>query len=666
MIKQPSSIQRNVAVGLFVLLMVGAVKYGIAQTVDFAVSSDASRKAADWAEYMTTKIPDIEKLIVSGKPTKLQALEIAESSNVGDVFRFKLFNADAHLVLVSDKLQTSGGELVLGDHNGKAAKVLKTGEIQLEFGDGTQKENRPDLYVETYVPVIGANGEVFGVAEVYLDQTPISALFQRWFDLLALGIAGILVLMFVLPYVAFLQKTKADNHSRAKANYLAHYDQLANLFNRRGMMEQLDTRQAKGSINMRNAAVIFLDIDQFKAINDTYGHTAGDKFVTHVGDCITRCLAPKDFASRMGGDEFMIIAERNNVEDAQILTEKIRSLVSSPVQHDGHTIVGHVSIGIHYEDADLTIDQRMQKADVALYQAKIDGRNTCRTFTAGMEARTLRRRHVEAAILTGLHDDRFDVYFQPLLHQKSKECAGFEALLRLKDKNGVAITPDEFIPIAESIGAINELGLWVLETALKSAANWPDGYFVSVNLSARQFDDETLVPNVKRLLEETGVSAQCLELEVTESLLMENTESISLQLEELRSIGVSLAMDDFGTGYSSLGYLWKFGFDKLKIDQSFISGLEINTEKTKEILETIVLLGHKLGMTVTAEGIETELQEKMLSGMNCDHFQGFKYGKPMPLVDLPNYFLGMVHSNLDHADLDHADNVPIKRIKSGG
>lgn len=659
MFKKINNLWRNVAVGLFVLIMIGGVKYGISQTVEFAVSTDASRKATDWAEYMTVKVPDLENLIINGKPTDRQIREIEESSKAGDVFRFKLFNADAKLVLVSDELQAAGSELVSGDHNGKAAKVLKTGEIQLVFGDGTQKENRPDLYVETYVPVSGAKGETIGVAEVYLDQTPISALFQRWFNLLAFGIAGILVLMFILPYAAFLQKTKADNRSRAKANYLAHYDQLANLFNRRGLMEQLDKRQADGTLDITKTAIIFLDIDHFKTVNDTYGHKSGDAFLTHVGDCITRCVGPNDFAGRMGGDEFIIIAERQNITNVKVLAEKVRSLVASPFQHDGHTIVGHVSVGIHYEDANLTVDQRMQKADVALYQAKIDGRNVCRVFTSGMEARTLRRRHVESAILTGLQESRFEVYFQPLLHQKSRECAGFEALLRLKDKNGEAIGPDEFIPIAESVGAINELGLWVLETALKSAKNWPAGYFVSVNLSARQFDDQRLVPNVARLLEETGITPDRLELEVTESLLMENTEFVSLQLDELRAMGVSLAMDDFGTGYSSLGYLWKFGFDKLKIDQSFISGLEVNTEKSRDILDTIIMLGHKLGMTVTAEGIETDLQEKILSSMDCDHFQGFKYGKPMPVDDLPNYFLDMVTRNSNSAEI-----VPIKRVAS--
>lgn len=661
MFRQSRNLQLNIIVIIFIIIMVGVVKYGISQTVDFAVSSDASRKAAVWAEYMTSKIPGVESLVPGSILTEQQIQEIENSAHVGDAFRFKLFDAKARLVLVSDELQTAGSELKAGDHNGKAQRALETGEMQLVFGDGTQKENRPDLYVETYVPVKGGDGKYFGVAEVYLDQTPISTLFQRWFNFLAAAIAAILVLMFVLPYVAFLQKAKADDQSRAKADYLAHYDQLANLFNRRGLMEHLEERQAIGKVDMRQVAIIFLDIDQFKLINDTYGHTVGDIFLTHVGECISRCLGPTDFAGRLGGDEFMIVAERNTIKDVEMLTEKIRSLVSSPVQHAGHTVVGHVSIGIHYEDADLTIELRMQKADVALYQAKIDGRNTCRTFTAGMEARTLRRKHVESAILTGLQDDRFEVYFQPLLHQKSKKCAGFEALLRLKDANGVTITPDEFIPIAESIGAINELGLWVLETALKTASNWPDGCFVSVNLSARQFDDETLVPNVKRLLKETGMRAECLELEVTEGLLMENTESISQQLEELSSIGVSLAMDDFGTGYSSLGYLWKFGFDKLKIDQSFISGLEVNSEKTKEILETIVLLGHKLGMTVTAEGIETEDQEKMLSSMDCDHFQGFKYGKPMPVADLPGYFLGAVHDELDEANI-----VPIQRARSSG
>lgn len=649
--------KRNTGVGIFILGMIAILNFGMTRTVDFAVAKDATRKAIQWSEYLTDRIPDLDKIMLTGKPTEYQIEEIEETFNAGDVFRFKLFDREARLILVSDELHNHSAEFGSGDHNGNAAEVLDKNEILTEVGDGTQKENRPDLYVEAYVPVKAKNGEVIGVVEVYLDQTPISQLFHNMFGFLAIAIAGAAILMFVLPYVAFLRKNKAEYHSRAKANYLAHHDQLAKLFNRHGVMANLEQRQQAKTIDMSKTALIFLDIDNFKVINDTYGHNVGDAFLAHVGECIAQCIRPNDLAARMGGDEFMIIAERNQLEQIQTLASKILLLVASPMRHEGNTIIGHASIGIHYDhDVEFTIDQRMQKADVALYQAKIDGRNVHRTFDPEMEMRTLRRRKVEAAVQTGLENNRFEVYFQPLLHQKTKQCAGFEALLRLKDQDGNSIGPTEFIPIAECIGLINEIGLWVLETALTAAAEWPDQLFVSVNLSARQFDQNTLVQQVADLLKKTGVAPSRLELEVTESLLMENTEKVSAQLEGLRELGVSLAMDDFGTGYSSLGYLWQFGFDKLKIDRSFISGLEFNTEKAREILDTIIMLGHKLDMTVTAEGIETEQQENVLSTLECDHFQGFKYGKPMPISDLPHFLL-----NSTLPEQKTAEIVPIRR-----
>jgi len=354
-------------------------------------------------------------------------------------------------------------------------------------------------------------------------------------------------------------------------------------------------------------------------------------------------LFRSDLVGRLGGDEFLVIAERDNPEDIYALVEKIQSRVSSPIRFDGSTVIGHLSIGIHMNDGEeATIEDCMQKADVALYQAKFEGRNTYRTFTHEMETSALRRRAVEAAILSGLEEERFEVYYQPLLHQKNKQCAGFEALLRLKDKDGNSISPVEFIPISESMGQICSIGSWVLKTAIAAADSWPDDYFISVNLSARQFDDNSLVPLVGRLLKEAGLDPTRLELEVTESLLMDNTDSVSAQLAELRKFGVKLALDDFGTGYSSLGYLWQFGFDKLKIDRSFIVGLDHNTEKASEILDTIILLGHRLDMTVTAEGIETAYQEKILSDLECDHFQGFLFGKPMPATDLAPYLLKLV------------------------
>lgn len=629
---------------LFLIVLVASVRTGIMRAVDHGVGIDAEKKASSWSSYLISNIPDLPGLIASGQPTKDQAKYIKTAEKLGDVFRFKLFDASGDLVLVSDDIETQERTLEFGYHNETAEMVLKTGESHIELNDGTQKENRPDLYVEAYVPVIQTSGEVIGVAELYLDQTGVSNLFQNLFDLVAIFIAAVVSFAFAVPYIAYFFKTREERLSRNKADYLAKYDQVAKVFNRRGLMDALNERCAKDTTYLKNSCTIFLDIDHFKMVNDTYGHALGDAFLNHVGSAITQSISADDLVGRIGGDEFMIVVKGANASATSYLVEKIQALISAPVHRGGNTLTGHCSFGIYESKSEHTsLQECMQKADIALYQAKVDGRNGYRVFNKEMETHALRRRHVEAAILTGLDEQRFEIYFQPLLHQKTKQCAGFEALLRLKDSNGMEISPTEFIPIAESMGEIATIGAWVLKNSLKLISTGPEHFFVSVNLSARQFDDKKLVPLVKELLEETGVAPARLELEVTESLLMENTDSVAEQMAELRELGVSMAMDDFGTGYSSLGYLWKFGFDKLKIDRSFVAGLDHTSEKAREILETIIVLGHRLDMTVTAEGIENEQQAAVLEGLDCDHFQGFLYGKPMPFEQIAPFLLNNIH-----------------------
>lgn len=629
-----------VGVASFVCAIVACMHVAIDRTVDYAVGVNAARTAVSWSGYLVKRLPDLPDLIAEGRPDPKQAVEIASIAEVGDVFRFKLFNASGRLVLISDSIAETFEPGALHDHNGNAAKVVRTGKYQISLRDGRQKTNRPDLYVEAYVPVIGPQGTLLGVAEVYLDQTAVSTLFHTLFNTLALGLTALLLLAFVVPYRSFLTSARLERRSRARASFLARHDPVSNVLNRFGLLEMIRLEEDETRLSLANASVIFLDIDHFKAINDSFGHKVGDAFLAHVGDCITRCLASRDLVGRMGGDEFMIIAERRKLEDVHALVEKIQSLVSSPLRCDGATVVGHLSIGIHFPDGEgIPIEGRMHKADVALYQAKMDGRNVYRTFTVDMEAQTLRRRQIEASVLSGLEQDRFELQYQPLLHQTTRSCAGFEALLRFRDESGTPVPPAEFIPVAEAIGAIGRIGAWVLDRAIETAADWPDHLFVAVNLSARQFQDNSLIPHIRAALDRTGLDPARLELEVTESLIMEDSESVAAQLHELRALGVSLAMDDFGTGYSSLGYLWQFGFNKLKIDRSFIAGLENESRKPVEIIDTIIMLGHKLDMTVTAEGIETERQAKYLADLECDHFQGYLYGRPMNREDLAPYLL---------------------------
>jgi EAL domain-containing protein (putative c-di-GMP-specific phosphodiesterase class I) len=334
---------------------------------------------------------------------------------------------------------------------------------------------------------------------------------------------------------------------------------------------------------------------------------------------------------------------RRTESEITAAVEAIVALVREPLTARGQRLTGRLSAGIYLvETTDETVEDAMQHAGVALYQAKIDGKNAVRLFSQTMEIRMRARRELEELVRDAQTAGLFELHYQPLLHAKTKSCLGFEALLRLHDKQGGYVPPMTFIPVAEQIGLIDEIGKWALEEATRTAALWPDPMFVSVNLSVRQFTTGQLAGIVEAALKTSGLAANRLELEVTESLLMENTEAVAAQLAALKALGVSIAMDDFGTGYSSLAYLWQFGFDKLKIDRSFITALDVDETKAREILDTIVMLAHKLDMTVTAEGIETEAQASILSGIACDQFQGYLYGRPGPASDIAPLLLRQI------------------------
>lgn len=619
----------------FVAVMLVAGKLFIAEAVDTVIEDNAERKAASWATYLAKSVPDLEGLVATGEPTADQAAIIDKAVQVADVFRFKLFDAQARMVLISDELGKPLEPGAKTDHNGLARKVIETGRPFIELQDGREKANRPDLYVEAYVPIKSAEGQAIGVVEVYLDQTPVAALFHRNFLYLA-GALGLVVLAsFGVPFVAYILKMRQQVKTGEKVRLLSSRDQLTGLHNRATFFQKVRDALDAGVLDLRKSAIIFIDLDNFKTINDTFGHKAGDEFLRHVGCAISEHLSPNDMAARLGGDEFIIISAQRNIDAIEELIEALRAAVSEPVRVDGMALTGHLSIGVHIDRSEeLTLKERMHKADIALYQAKLQGRNTWVVFTPELERKIARRQYVEECIISGFAEDRFEVHYQPLIEQSSLNVVGFEALLRLKDGDGNFIPPAEFIPVAEKAGEIAAIGAWVLDQATHAAASWPAQFFVSVNLSARQFEEGTLLACVTDCLERSGLEPQRLELEVTENMLIEQEAKIIDQLNALNALGVSLAMDDFGAGYSSLGYLWKYKFNKLKVDRSFVNSLTGPDNKTRHVLDTIISLGHHLDMTVTIEGIESEAQVNALNTLSCDHFQGFYYGEPMPAQEL--------------------------------
>jgi diguanylate cyclase (GGDEF)-like protein len=386
-------------------------------------------------------------------------------------------------------------------------------------------------------------------------------------------------------------------------------------------------------------AVLCLDLDEFKSVNDTLGHPIGDELLKLVAARLRGCIRGQDTIARLGGDEFAIImTQMRDPTDATVLSRRIRDSISKPYEIDGHQIITDISIGISIAPVDGTeSDVLLKNADMALYGAKADGRGTYRFFEQEMDTRMKARRDLEMDLRKALRNKEFELYYQPLVALKTNEISVFEALLRWNHPTRGLISPAEFIPIAEETGLIISIGEWVLNTACQETINWPDHVKVAVNLSPSQLNNRNLVRVVINALRESGMPARKLQLEITESVLMQNTFSTLATLHELRKLGIQIAMDDFGTGYSSLSYLRSFPFDKIKIDRSFIQDLA-NGEEPLAIVHAIAGLAKGLNMISTAEGVETQQQLDTLQAIGCTEMQGYLFSRAVPAKEVGQFF----------------------------
>jgi len=420
----------------------------------------------------------------------------------------------------------------------------------------------------------------------------------------------------------------------AQVRHMAHHDSLTDLPNRVLLRERIDDA-LKHARRGQGFAILCLDLDRFKAVNDTLGHPIGDKLLRSVATRLSGCVRETDTIARLGGDEFAIVqASPNQPHEATSLATRICEAIRQPFEIDGHHVVVDTSIGIAIAPQDgADPDHLLKSADMALYGAKSDGRGVFRFFEPEMDAQMKARRTLELDLRAGIEAGQFKLHYQPLLNIKNNDISGFEALLRWNHPERGMISPAEFIPVAEETGLIVPLGEWVIMQACQDAAQWPHNIKIAVNLSAVQFKNNNLVSTIVKALSNSQLAATRLELEITESVLLQDNASTLRTLHELRDLGVRIAMDDFGTGYSSLSYLRSFPFDKIKIDRSFVSDLT-GREDSVAIIRAVASLGNSLGMITTAEGIETEDQLRRVHTEGCTEIQGYLCSPPRPAEEI--------------------------------
>jgi diguanylate cyclase (GGDEF)-like protein len=631
-------------VALILLLVLGGMK--LSQLVSAHIlRSDALSTSDSWTASLMNGVDELPTLMAGSAPSSQALRVLDEASQVGDVYRYRIWNLSGRLIFASERIHSASKPEVLTELVGAAAARSILSGTETTFAETGNDNGDPAYYAVSYVP-LQKNGKTLGIAEVYLDQTSDMALYGHSFLMNECIIAFGMLIAGAIPAVMVYRKMRDHRAAQAEALYLAGHDSLTGLPNRHGLEERAESALALANRTQAHVAALMIDMDRFKDINDNFGHSAGDEVLRQFAQRLRAAVRTEDLAVRMGGDEFFVLqVGLAQPTGAGALAQRLIEVLSEPYNVGGTNLNCGASIGIAVAPIDASDwDSLASCADAAMYKAKDEGRNTFCFFQAGMDAALRERRQIESDMRRALETGSFQLAFQPLLNCNDRRLVGFEALLRWPE-GWPPQTPDKFIPIAEESGLMVPLGAWVLETACRVAAGWKTPLKIAINLSPVQFRHGDVVAAVERALQVSGLSPERLELEVTESVWLQNTDKVLDQLARLRSMGVSIALDDFGTGYSSLSYLWRFPFDKVKIDRSFVSEMQVEP-KAAAIVNSVIALAQTLHLIVTAEGVETLAQADILSGLGCDQAQGYLFGRPVPAL-LANELIGKDESGLD-------------------
>jgi diguanylate cyclase (GGDEF)-like protein len=573
--------------------------------------------------------------------------DVLQKINGLRVVKIKIYNLDGLTVysteakqIGEDKSQNSGflrakaghteSDLVFRDHFSATEEIIVNRNL-----------------LSSYIPIRKTvNGPVEGVFEIYSDVTPLVAGIERT-EYTVLGGVSVLLLMLYLFLLMIVRRAdriiKAHENEERKAqaeqiHYMAYHDPLTGLANRALFKDRFQHAVAVAARAQSPVGIMFIDIDRFKVINDSLGHEGGDAVLIEAAKRIRACLRASDTACRIGGDEFTVILENlPTSEDAAQAAMRLIQKFSEPLKVGGREIIVTASIGISiYPGATQDVQRLLKDANAAMHEAKESGRNRYVFYTQEMDARAQESLEFEMGLRKALPNGEFLIYYQPRVNTATGKVVGAEALLRWQHPSRGVIAPDNFIPLLEDTGLVIPVGEWVLLRACQECQGWHDaGYTslnVSVNLSMKQFRSGSLLPSVRQALKESGLPPRFLELELTESVLVDDAEQALDLMRELKDIGVSISIDDFGTGYSSLNYLRRFPIDLLKIDSSFIRDV-VHNRGDAAITTTITVMAKSLRLGILAEGVETREQARFLKTIGCHEMQGHLFGPAVPVAD---------------------------------
>ncbi len=597
-----------------------------------------------YADFLNGTAARLDSVALANHPDTREIHAAIDAQTRGSaILKVKLYTLDGRTVFSTDPLQLAEDKSA-----SEGFRAARDGRIHTTLSHRDRMYARSELITDrnvlaTYLPVrADDNALIEGVFEVYSDVTTLSdeiAAQQRLLVGAVVVLAGLsyLVLFFVVRHADRLLERHHHEHAahEARIQHQAYHDPLTGLPNRVLFMDRLQHAMAKAQRNDRLLALMFLDLDRFKQVNDNFGHDGGDRLLRIAAERFSEVVRDGDTVARLGGDEFTVIMEDlRHIDEAAAVAGRILAAVSQPFEIDGQEASVSASIGITiFPFDDTSVEALLRHADTAMYTAKQHGRNRFELYRAEMSEENSRRMLLEQELRRALANEEFELFYQPKVNLASGTMAGMEALLRWRHPERGLVSPAEFIPTLEDTGLIVPVGEWVLREACRANRRWQDdglpALTVSVNVSAEQLRRDDFTDVVADALEQTGLQPRHLELEMTESCLLEETEASVAMLRALKSLGVRIAIDDFGTGYASMTYLKRYPVDVLKIDQSFMQRLSSKSEDTA-IVTAIMALVHSLRLEVVAEGVETAQQLTFLYALGCNIIQGFLFSRPLP------------------------------------